>query len=339
MSLPAMLNAYLCASVIALANLAAGAPCSETVAIAGGGPPDSEIPAVLSTNAAKELQLALFLENLEVSFFNMGLTNFTESNANGYPNDTLQVVKKVAAQEVVHVESLINLLDDYGIPTIPPCNYSFSVNSTKTFLDLAHMIGSVGIGATIGLTERLAATDPLLVKTLSSILTVESRHDAFFRSVNGEVPNPTPFDTGISGLWAYNLALSFVVSGSCPVELPLPILPGLTVTQPTSVSYTKRSEAPYANITQSPPQLEFTWDPSQAPFAAESGKQLLIGWVNQLNVPVYTPVNTTATGKGTTYIPRGMNGVAFAVLTSQVFENVNDLAFGTIAGPAFVALS
>jgi hypothetical protein len=89
---------------------------------------------------------------------------------------------------------------------------------------------SVGIGATIGIIKRLAVVDSTLARSVLSILTVKSRHDAFFRSAKGEVPNPTLFDTGISGLWAYNLALSYIVPGSCPVKLPLLILPRLNVT-------------------------------------------------------------------------------------------------------------
>jgi hypothetical protein len=103
-------------------------------------------------------------------------------------------------QEEVHLSSLFNLLNSYNTTPIPPCNYSFPVESTKRFFELADVITSVGIGATIGLTERLAVTDPVLVRTVSSILTVESRHDAFFRSIRGEVPNPAPFDTGISDI-------------------------------------------------------------------------------------------------------------------------------------------
>lgn len=85
----------------------------------------------------------------------------------------------------------------------------------------------MGIGATIGLAEHLAVTDPLLVKSVSSILVVESRQ--LFRHVERLVPNPAPFDTGVSDIWAYNLALSFIVPGSCRIEVPLLILPTLTV--------------------------------------------------------------------------------------------------------------
>jgi len=72
----------------------------------------------------------------------------------------------------------------------------------------------VGIGATIRLAERLAVIDPLLIKLILSKLTVESRHDVFFWSIEGKVVNPLLFDTGISNIWAYNLAISFIVPGN-----------------------------------------------------------------------------------------------------------------------------
>ena len=205
------------------------------------------------------------------------------------------------------------------------------MNSTGEFFDLAHLIMSTNIGATIGITERLAVTDPMLIRSASSILTVEARHDTFLRSIRDKKPSPTPFDTGISDIWAYNLALSFVVPGSCPVEIPLPTLPKLTVNE--------SALAPDANTTDSLTQLEFTWDPAQAPFVAEPNKQLMIGWVNQLNMPVYTPLNVTASGKGTASIPQDVNGVTFAVITVQEADNINDLTLATMAGPVVVQLS
>jgi len=57
---------------------------------------------------------------------------------------------------------------------------------------------------------------------------------------------------------------------------------------------------------------EFEWDLAQMTFVTEADKQLLVGWVNQLNIPVYTPLNITAKGKGTAAAPPGMNGAAFA---------------------------
>lgn len=184
----------------------------------------------------------------------------------------------------------------------------------------------MGISATIGLSESLAVTDPLLARFVSSILTVESRHGAFFRQVQGIVPNPAPFDTGISDIWAYNAAQAFIVPGSCPVEIPVPVLPGLKVSRA-------------AISTNGTVLQQFTWDPTQSPFVVEGHKQLFAGWVNQVNKPVYTPLNSTTSGKGIASMPQGMNGIAFAVITAQQYGNVKDLAWGTMAGPALVPLS
>jgi hypothetical protein len=178
----------------------------------------------------------------------------------------------------------------------------------------------------IGLIERLAVTDPFLSGFVSSVLSVESRHDAFFRGVDGKNPNPAPFDTGISDVWAYNLALSFVVPGSCMIEVPLRILPRLNISQEVPAS-------------DNPSQWDFTWDPEQTAFTAEAGKQLFVGWVNQLNQPIYTLLNQTSSGTGTASIPSGMHGAAFAVIAAQEFETLYDLTRATVAGPVLVPTS
>ncbi|KAH8799665.1 ferritin-like domain-containing protein [Xylogone sp. PMI_703] len=326
------INTLLCLSSIALGSFAAAAPlCSNTTDVAGGGLPNIDKPPLISPNAIKGVQLALFLENLEVSYFSTGLTNITKWGTSGYANDTIDIVSKVVTQEEVHVATFVDLLQAYDAALIPACNYSFPVNSTEQFFELADIITSVGIGAAIGLAESLAVTDPELVKSVSSILTVESRHDAFFRHIVGEVPNPSPFDTGISDIWAYNLAHSFIVPGSCSIEVPLPILPTLTVSDASCSIPT--------NSTGNELLREFTWDPTQMTFVAEAGKQLLVGWVNQLNVPLYTPLNITVKGKGTAPVPQGMNGVAFAAVTTQEPDNTNDLALATLAGPVALVLS
>lgn len=92
------ISALLYASSFTVGGIAAAAPlCSETVDTAGGGPPNSGMPIVISAGAIRELQLAHFLENMEASFFNVGLTNITEWGASGLPNDTIEVVGKIAA--------------------------------------------------------------------------------------------------------------------------------------------------------------------------------------------------------------------------------------------------
>ena len=208
--------------------------------------------------------------------------------------------------------------------------------------EVADLIGSVGISATIGLSQRLATSDPSVARLISSILSVESRHDAFFRDMREREPNPSPFDTSISAIWAYNIALSFIVPGSCPVQIPLPVLPGLTVGQATMNSAT---DAPFAhattraNGTRGDILKEFTWDPTQVPFVVQGDKHLLAGWVNQVNKPVYTPLTNVSEGKGTAKMPQGLSGITFVSITTEQFTSVDELSQGTIAGPAVIIVS
>src|ERR1700760_2273893 len=190
------------------------------------------------------------------------------------------------------------ILNGYTTSLLSPCNYSFPVSSTEQFSEVANTISSTGVSAMIGISQSLAFTDPSLTQLISPLLSAKTRHNAVLRSLLDEVPDPAPFDTGISSIWAYNIALSFTVPGSCPVELPIPVIPGLTVTQ---VSNANSTVAPYANSTigaNGNMMREFTWDPRQVHSVAEGNKQLLAGWVNQANKPVYTPLMKTGSGKG-----------------------------------------
>jgi hypothetical protein len=86
------------AASIAVVSLTEAAPCSN---IAGGGLPNSAKPTMISASAVKDLQLVLFLENLETSYFLTGVTNITQWGLRGYPNDTVEIVSKVAAVSVL----------------------------------------------------------------------------------------------------------------------------------------------------------------------------------------------------------------------------------------------
>jgi hypothetical protein len=52
---------------------------------------------MVSAEAIKEFQLALFLENLESSYLQSGLQNISTWGTAGYPNDTTEVLSTIAA--------------------------------------------------------------------------------------------------------------------------------------------------------------------------------------------------------------------------------------------------
>ncbi|MCJ1294845.1 hypothetical protein MMC34_006404 [Xylographa carneopallida] len=174
---------------------------TEVALTAGGGVPNTPFPSTLSKSTLNDIQVANFLENLESAFFHAAVTNLTGWGTTGFPDDTLDLIRRVAAQEQVHVATFEAILSHFDTPVIPPCQYQFPVTDTASFLKLAQIITSVGIGAVINLAATTSITDPVVIQNLASTVTNEARQDAFFRQAAlGLVPNPTPLDTQISAI-------------------------------------------------------------------------------------------------------------------------------------------
>lgn len=295
--------------------------------IAGGGVPNTGAPTV-SQDAITSFQAINFLENMESAFFLQALHNLTAWNTDGRYDRAIDVVARVQTQEIIHVQDAIAVLKANKARTFAPCKYIFPVTSPPEFFALANIITSVGIGAVIDVAANLAKTDPAIVAGPASILAVEARHDTFFRQMSfGGIPNPTPFDTRISALYALSLASPFIVPGSCgsntPSFAPIPAMKALSAENTTGTS------AP----------LLFTIDTAHIDPSVWR-KPLSIGWINQANVVVYTALVVEKAGIVETKIPEGLGGLAFAVLTGQAEAlDVNSLTPLTIAGPAPVQIS
>lgn len=194
---------------------------------------------------------------------------------------------------------------------------------------------SVGIGAYLGGAELVADNDAILAAA-GSILTVESRHDSYLRSGVGGSPFPSPFDTGLTALWAFNLAQMFIVE--CPQQLPNQVaLPKLTATAPAPQPHL---QPPVAAGTQ----IDFKWDPSTFFVSVDPTQPLYIAMVNQnVNTPIFLEVQNLDFngGTGSVALPAGVTGAAFAALTTfSSGLTLNDLSqYGTLAGPAEVLVS
>ena len=194
------------------------------------------------------------------------------------------------------------------------------------------MITTVGIGAYIGGSLELTDNDVLL-QAAGSILPNEARHDTYLRTGAGASPFPTPYETALTALWAFNLAQMFIIE--CPEQLPNQVaLPKLNLTSPT----------PPTNLQPPTPDgtvLTFAFDPSTFFVPVSPGTQLYVAFVNQISDPVFAPLTSTGTGTGTVPVPDGIGGVAFAVLTTFAggLTAQQLSSFGTLAGPAEVALA
>jgi len=69
-----------------------------------------------------------------------------------------------------HVATIIDLLETYDAALIPPCNYSFPINSTEEFFEIANIITS-SASAQLSACYSLAVTESTAIQSVSSILT------------------------------------------------------------------------------------------------------------------------------------------------------------------------
>jgi hypothetical protein len=164
------------------------------------------------------------------------------------------------------------------------------------------------------------------VSSLSAILAVESRHDAFFLLQRDQVPNPRSFDTGIGMIWAHNLARQYIVPGLCIDDIPLPVLPTLQaqINPPSQQSGTT--------------SVSLSWDATEPSFKAEAGRPLTAVWINQLSVPVYTNISMDGSGNSHSDIPAGFTGQTFLAITSQQPQDGWDVELVTLAGPTLMEI-
>lgn len=193
------------------------------------------------------------------------------------------------------------------------------------------MITSVGIGAYLGGASQLT-DNPILETASASILTVEARHDAYLRAGVGGSPFPTSFDTALTATFAYNLAQMFIVQ--CPQQLPLPILPKLTLAAPAP-------EPDLQPAILGGTELRFNFDPSTFYVTVDPAAPLYNAFINQVTNTTFAETTSCGTGCATVPLPNGLGNVAFAVLTNFSGDLTEDqlTRFGTLAGPAEVVIS
>jgi hypothetical protein len=186
---------------------------------------------------------------------------------------------------------------------------------------------SVEVGVFMFLAESLSPEDTSVAIVLSSMASVAARQNALLHAYAKSNASTASFETPLTDTLAYNLALNYVQPGSCTVEQPIPLLPTLSMNGRT-VGYAR----PSTNAT-------FSWDAAGRAAASRSGKPLFIGWVNQVDLPVYTSLLALGDGAAISAVPLGLSGTAFAVLTAQPgLTSITDLTEAALAGPVVVNL-
>ncbi|OLL22077.1 Protein rds1 [Neolecta irregularis DAH-3] len=199
---------------------------------------------------ADVLQFALTLEHLEDSFYKGGIANFTAQSftSAGFSSDFYTRLQEIGSHESSHVSFLTAGLTAAGATPVAACTYKFPYTDAKSFVTLSRILEGVGVSAYSGAAQFIA--NNAYLTAAATILTVESRHNAFISQSLGSDPFPVPFDTPLDPNQVYTLAAAFIVS--CPSSngpLPFSAFPTLTVTGTTSpgssigLNYTANSTA------------------------------------------------------------------------------------------------
>lgn len=157
-------------------------------------------------------------------------------------------------------------------------------------------------------------------------MAVDARHNAILRAGLGLNPYPAASDTGLSQVWAYNLAQKYIAE--CPEPLDIFRLPRLNLTAESAV--------------EGGTQFTFAWDPSEFLISVDPLTKLYIAMVNQdLSSPTFLEVTKTGESTGTVVLLAELGGAAFACLTTfsggLTLEGLT--SYGTLAGPEIVVVT
>jgi hypothetical protein len=193
------------------------------------------------------------------------------------------------------------------------------------------VLEGVGVSAYLGAAAFISTKAYLTAA--GSILTVESRHNAYLRAALKERPFAQPFDAPLDFNEVYTLASPFIVD--CPSDNPkfisLSAFPGLTVEGPTPI--------------ESGSTITLTIEKKKKKMAirhTKNGKKgckkcpkVFAAWA-AVSGPVFTPVTRVDDDTFEVVVPDGIHGQSYVVLTTSG----TDASDGKIiAGPALVEVA
>ncbi len=142
-------------------------------------------------NDVKILNYALTLEFLEAAFYAQAVSN----GAFGTSAPLKIFAETVAKHEAAHVSFLKKALGSAAIKS-PKFDFGNAVTDQATFAATAQVLEDTGVNAYLGQVGNVFQI-PVL-KAAGTIATVEARHAAWIRDINGVLPAPASFDVAKS---------------------------------------------------------------------------------------------------------------------------------------------
>ncbi|KAK8065340.1 Protein rds1 [Apiospora hydei] len=176
------------------------------------------------------LQFALTLEWLEGTFYQQGFAKFKDSEFAALGLNTAQIadLKQVGQTELEHVGLLQSAIAQAGVKPVQPCEYDFGFTDAKGMVGTAAVLENVGVSAYLGAAPLLS--DPKILATAGSILTIEARHQTFIRGAAGATAIPQALDTPLGPKAVFSLAAPFIKSCPDGSNLILTAFPTLKMT-------------------------------------------------------------------------------------------------------------
>jgi rubrerythrin len=138
-------------------------------------------------NDVRILNYALTLEYLEAAFYKQAVANDVAAG-NAPLKDFAEVVARHEAQ---HVSFLRNALGSAAVRS-PRFDFASAVSDQATFAQTAQVLEDTGVSAYLGQVRNIAQKGVL--SAAGTIATVEARHAAWIRYLNGATPAPADFD-------------------------------------------------------------------------------------------------------------------------------------------------
>jgi hypothetical protein len=135
------------------------------------------------------LNYALTLEYLEAAFYAEAV------KMGALSGELATFARVVAGHEATHVKALKQVLGAKAVKK-PTFNFRGTTESAKKFKATAQVLEDTGVAAYKGQAPKIKS-DAVLAAALA-IHTVEARHAAWIRDINGASPAPRAFDAALS---------------------------------------------------------------------------------------------------------------------------------------------
>jgi hypothetical protein len=138
-------------------------------------------------NDVKILNYALTLEYLEAAFYAQAVTNA----AYGDSANLKKFAETVAKHEAAHVKFLKGALKSAAIKS-PKFDFGVAVTDKDKFAATAQVLEDTGVSAYLGQVANIS--QGAVLGAAGTIATVEARHAAWIRFINGDTPAAASFD-------------------------------------------------------------------------------------------------------------------------------------------------